>query len=121
MNTTDWLSLSNIFLTIIISLCALFVAYAALVHTAKPNLKVKMLSPETYRSGEMVNFIFEFENIGHWYAIPPVINLVVFCNFEPTFELVELRYGSAQEISSTNVRTGKCGMNLDRKSTRLNS
>jgi hypothetical protein len=55
---------------------------------------------------EIVLFVFEFTNVGYWYAKPVAINVAVFCNFAPEFDLVELRYGSSQSYTDTDAKVG---------------
>ena len=46
-------------------------------------------------------FVFELDNPGYWYGRPMAVNVVVYCNFAPQFELREILYGSTQETTST--------------------
>lgn len=106
----DWLSVTTLAFTIVTGICALFIAYEALVHAAKPNVKVEMLGPSRYACDQRARLIFRFQNVGHWYAKPTAINLVAFFNFPPEFRLHGLHFGAAQEQSSTNVRPGVGGV-----------
>ena len=65
-----------------------------------------MLNPPAQDCSATTRFVFKFTNVGHWFAKPAAINVVVFCNFSPEFELVELRYGATQQFSNTEVRVG---------------
>jgi len=105
-NQIDPLALANLIITSIIAFCALYLAYAALKHAATPNVRVGMSTPKTLRCNETILFVFEFTNIGYWYAKPPAINIMVFCNFAPEFKLVELRYGSSQAYTDTDAKIG---------------
>jgi|ERR1700693_52912 len=106
MTQGDTISLANLALSAVTSLCALFLAYAALKHSAKPNVCVRVLTPTLLYCNEAVLFRFEFTNRGYWYAKPTATDVVVFCNFALEFELIELRYGSVQSYSDTDVRLG---------------
>lgn len=105
---TDPIALANLISTIVIAFCALYLAYAALKHSAVPKVGVKLSNPSNLavRCNEKVLFVFEFTNIGHWHAKPTAINVVVFLNFDPEFKLIELRYGSTQEKLTTQVKSG---------------
>ncbi|MBN1920418.1 MAG: hypothetical protein JW892_04185 [Anaerolineae bacterium] len=105
-NQIDPLALANLIITSIIAICALYLAYAALKHAATPNVRVSMSTPKTLQCNETILFVFEFTNIGYWYAKPPAINMIVFCNFAPEFKLVELRYGSSQAYADTDAKIG---------------
>jgi|HubBroStandDraft_5_1064220.scaffolds.fasta_scaffold329822_2 hypothetical protein len=111
-NQSDLLALGNLVFTIITTFCALYLSYAALKHSAKPNVEVRMLKPSILACGEIGHFVFEFSNVGHWYARPTAIDVVVFCNFAHEFKLMELRYGSVQEYSDSEVRVGVGKMNF---------
>ena len=106
MSQVDPLALVNVILTSITAVCALYLSYAALKHSAKPNVRVKMLNPSDHRCVETVLFIFELTNIGYWYARPSAINTTVFCNFAPEFKLIELRYGSNQSYVDADAKVG---------------
>jgi uncharacterized protein YxeA len=106
----DWISIISLVFTIVTGVCALFIAYKALVHGARPNVKVEMLSPSRYPCGQKVCFVFVFQNIGYWYAKTTAINVIAFFNFPPEFQLHEVRFGAAQEQSSTKVRLGAGGV-----------
>jgi hypothetical protein len=102
----DLVALGNLILSLITSLCALYIAYAALTHSTRPNVKVVMLNANSQNCSTTSQFVFQFTNVGHWYAKPSAINVVAFCNFPPEFELLELRYGATQQISNKEVRVG---------------
>jgi hypothetical protein len=59
-------------------------------------------------------FNFKFYNAGYRYVIRPVINLIAHINFDPAFELRELRFGSVQENVNVRVMVGKGGMKFFR-------
>lgn len=103
---TDLVALGNLIFSLITTICALYLAYAALKHSARPNVKVAMLNANSQDCATVARFVFQFTNVGHWYAKPTAINVVAFFNFSPEFELIELRYGAAQEFKSTEVRVG---------------
>jgi hypothetical protein len=105
-NQVDPLALTNLILSGITTVCALYLAYVALKHSAKPNVRVRMLNSKILQCNETVMFVFEFTNVGYWYAKPVAINVLVFCNFAPEFELIELRYGSSQSYADTDAKVG---------------
>src|SRR5689334_14226942 len=96
----------NLVFSLVTTVCALYLSYAALVHSARPRVKVSLKNNAPCNCGSQIKFIFEFVNIGHWYASPTAIDLVVFFNFVPAFELKELRYGSAQLFIDAEVKQG---------------
>lgn len=112
MTTGDKIALISLIFTVITTVCVLFLAYAALAQTARPNIAVKLRSParNQCRTGETHVFVFDIVNLGHWYGSPIAVDVTVFFNFSPEFELRELRYGSAQEQVNAKVKTGKGGM-----------
>lgn len=107
----DPIAIANLAFSMITSVCALYLSFAALQHSARPNIDVKMLSPKKNLSCDSEDIIiFNFFNRGHWYAHPTAVDVVVFFNFNPKFELIECRHGSTQSYSNTNVKTGVGGM-----------
>jgi len=54
-----------------------------------------------------INYLLE--NIGHWYGKPAAKNVLLYANFESTFEPAEIRFGSTLENLNTTVRSGKKG------------
>lgn len=105
-NQLETLTIINTFISSLTAICALYIAYVALRHTAKPNIKINMLNRKTFLRNEEVIFIFECINIGYWYAKPVAIDVTVFCNFEPEFKLKELGYGSSQTFRDTDTKIG---------------
>ena len=112
MLNSDTIALANLVISTITALCAIYIAFLALKHTAKPRIALTLLNStdELLNCGSETDFIFEVYNVGYWYVAAPAINITVYCNFDPAFVPLELKYGSVQEISSTHVRTGKGGL-----------
>lgn len=108
----DPIAIANLVISTVTALCAIYIAFLALRHTAKPRIDVSLLNHMDEPLGCNTEIIFDFEvrNIGYWYASAPAINITVYCNFDPAFNLSELRYGSTQETINTHVRTGKRGL-----------
>jgi hypothetical protein len=89
---------------------AIFISFLALQHSARPRIDVRMDGAVMVLTETECRFTFSVINIGHWYASPAALDVTVYCNFEPTFCLKELRYGSAQELTNDHVRVGKRGL-----------
>lgn len=107
MLVSNYISAASLAMSSITATCAIYLSFVALRHTAKPNVGVKLGSDSVIRREQRTILIFELFNAGYWYAHPVVINLTLFFNFDPEFELLESRYGSAQ----TYVRSDpKCGV-----------
>lgn len=109
MSVSDWIAVASLILTIVSTVCVMFLSYAALRHTARPNVQVRRWSNERPRCDEVDTHIFEIVNVGHWYGSPMAVDVVVFCDFPPVFQLEELLYGSVQEHRNTDVKRGKGG------------
>lgn len=103
----DWIAAATLIFTMITTVCALYLSFVALRHSARPNIAVRMVSPSSLCCAEESQLVFEFGNVGHWYAKPMAINVVAFCNFDPQFELLEIAYGSVQAYKDTWVGVGK--------------
>jgi hypothetical protein len=113
LNTSaDLIALANLIASTITALCAIYIAFLALRHTAKPRIRVVLLNSEdeVLPCGKEVTFVYEVYNVGYWYGAAPAIDVTVYCNFDPAFQPIELRYGSVQEMSNTHVRIGKGGL-----------
>ena len=110
MSTGDKIALISLVFTVITTVCVLFLAYAALAQTARPNITVRLLSSHRLECGAESSYVFELLNVGHWYASPMAVDLTVYCNFPSEFELKELRYGSVQEHLTNEVKAGVGGM-----------
>jgi len=104
------LDILNFCIAVITAICATYLAYMALKHSAKPRALVIFEEPYTLEKNTNALIKFQFKNIGHWYAKPMVVNMTVFINFEESFEPIEIRFGSIQEIVDKNVRIGKGNM-----------
>lgn len=89
------------------------IAFLTLKFTAKPKLKISLEDHEKiqgqywFLSDTTVSQIFCLKNVGHLYAKPAIINLKLYINYESTFELIGVKYGSILELESSEVRRGK--------------
>jgi len=101
------LDILNACVAVITAICATYLAFFALKHSAKPRAIVTFVEPFQLEKKETALLKFQFKNIGHWYAKPMVVNMTVFINFDESFDPIEIRFGSIQEIVDKNVRTGK--------------
>jgi hypothetical protein len=104
------LDILNACVAFITAICATYLAYMALKHSAKPRAIVIFEEPFALNCNETGLLKFKFKNIGHWYAQPMIVNMTVFINFDEYFEPIEIRFGSIQEIIESNVRIGKGNM-----------
>lgn len=100
----------NLLLQVIIAVCALFVSYATLNHTAKPKIAVKMLTNTYVLCKKKELFKFSIFNVGHWYSKPPAIDVTIYCNFNPAFRPVRMLYGSVLSNVDETVKRGKQGL-----------
>jgi hypothetical protein len=104
------LEVANFVVSSITAVCALYISYVSLAHSAKPRGIVRMSGPVQVRAGEDVRFEFIFSNVGHWFAQPPIVELSAWINFDPAFRPAKLQFGSALELETTSVRIGKGGL-----------
>jgi hypothetical protein len=112
VTTGDTLALISLVFTIVTTIGVLYLAYAALRQTARPNLAVSMSRPDSgqCQTASCRWFVFEFVNRGHWYGKPMAVDVTAYCNFPAGFTLHEIRYGSVQEYSDSKVRKSSHGM-----------
>jgi hypothetical protein len=106
MSTSDKIALISLVVSSVTAMCAIFLSYEALVHSARPRLSLKMLTSSSLHCGVESTHIFAVENAGHWYASPMAVDVMVYCNFDPAFQLQRMRYGSIQEHVNTKVKSG---------------
>jgi hypothetical protein len=109
MNVSEKIALASLVFTIVTTICVVYLAYAALAQTVRPNLTVSLLSRRHLQADEVSMHVFEVINIGRWYGSPMAVDVTVYCDFPPEFQLRELRYGSTQEHVNVEVKTGKRG------------
>lgn len=109
MTTSDYIAIASLVSSIVTAICASYLSFLALKHTAKPNIDVELVSRKIMPCGERVVLVFEFSNIGHWYGRPIAINTTAFFNFDPECKLLESRYGSTQLYVRSNPKRGVGG------------
>lgn len=109
MSIDTYIALGGLILNFLTAFAAVYIAFLALVHTAKPRIDVVLLEDTIQPCNRLIKLQFELRNVGYWYALPPAIDITVYCNFDPAFDLVGLGYGSQQEILAAEVRIGKGG------------
>jgi len=97
--------------TIITTVSTLYLSYIALVHTAKPRIVINLKNDRSILCGDEINFKFCVQNIGHWYAKPMAINLIVYCNFSKELELKKMFFGSIQQQVDDIIKKGVGDMN----------
>lgn len=107
----DLIDYLNLGFTFITTLCALYLAYVALQHSAKPRIKIRLLNRSELLCGNEIIFKFKISNIGYWYAKPIAVNLVVYCNFDKQFDLRKMFYGSVQQLKDDFIKKGVGNMN----------
>lgn len=88
------------------------IAYQTLKHTAKPKLKIKLKKKKIRRAYWLISdadteLEFELKNIGHFYAKPAIVNMVLYVNISPEFKAYLLEYGSVLQNTSKEVLRGK--------------
>lgn len=90
----------------------IYLAIIAAKFAAKPKLKIRFKNGKnevTFRADEKATLTLYLVNQGHFIAKPAALNVSVYVNFTPIFEPIEIRFGSALEKSSREVKTGKGG------------
>jgi hypothetical protein len=103
------LQLADFVVSSITAVCALYISFVSMRQSAKPLGAVRLVKKPGFSAGSDLELHFNFTNRGRWYAKPPIVNLEVFVNFDPAFQLSRIRYGSILELENREVRTGKGG------------
>lgn len=109
MSIGDKIALISLIFTVITTACVIFLSFTALVQTARPKIKVRLLPPARgqWLIATDERFVFRVVNAGHWYGSPIAVDVTVYCNFPESFSLREMRFGSTQQLSDTRVKIGK--------------
>jgi hypothetical protein len=110
MTLSDKIAVASLCFTVVTTLCVIVLAYLALAQTVRPSITATLVSSINLRCGQESLISFALVNDGHWYGSPMAVDVTVFCNFPPAFELREIRYGSVQEYRNSDVRIGVGGM-----------
>jgi len=109
MSLDTYIAIAGLALNALVACVTIYIAYLALVHTAKPRIEILLREPTNQPKDRLIVLHYDIKNIGHWYALPPAIDVVVYLNFDPLFDLIGIGYGSQQEIQAAEVRIGKGG------------
>ena len=83
MNIDRYIALAGLLINIVTAFAAIYIAFLALAHTAKPRISAALLDDANLCCDHLVKLRFELRNIGYWYALPPAIDITVFCDFDP--------------------------------------
>lgn len=98
---------------ILTTIFIIYLTITAVKFAAKPKLKVRFADGKTEtelpRNARQTIRLY-VENVGHWYTAKPAARkTLVYANFDPAFEPIEIRYGSRLERSNREVKIGKDG------------
>ncbi len=91
--------------SLIISIVALVVSYVALIYTARPRVKVALINEKIFNPGQVATLRFRVTMQSRLRRAAS--DLRIFVNFEPAVEPLVANFGSALELTDSNVRTGK--------------
>lgn len=98
----------SLLFSVITTIFIIYLTVLTLKISAKPKLKIVLKDNDRkFYPSEEVKLNYHLKNVGHWYGKPAAKNVVLYINFEPSFELLEIRYGSNLEKVDTNVFRGK--------------
>lgn len=109
MSVDTHIAIASLAFNVVAAAATIYIAYLALVHTAKPRITVSLHEEVRQPCSKLLALHYDLRNRGHWYALPPAIDVVVFCDFDPRFDLIGIGYGSQQETLAAEVRIGKAG------------
>lgn len=101
------LAVAGLILNALVACATIYLAFVALVHTAKPRIDITLRTVGPARAGHLVEIMLEVANVGHWYATPPAIGIAVFTNVAQEFDLLGIAYGSVQQKLEAAAPLGK--------------
>ena len=93
------------FVSVILSVLAVAISYMALIYTAKPRVVVELVYNHLLHAGQEHDLRFRVKMRSR--IKKAAADLRIYINFVPSIEPINARYGSALELETTNVRTGK--------------
>jgi hypothetical protein len=91
--------------SVVLSLMAVAISYMALVYTAKPRVVVELVDNQPLHAGQEHDLQFRVKMGSR--IKKAAADLRIYVNFVPQVEPINARYGSALELETTHVRTGK--------------
>jgi len=110
LNQNSLIEILSLTFTFITTVFVVYITLLALKHTAKPKMKIVYNKLKgNYSTNTEYLISFSLYNLGNWYGKPGIKHLECFVNFLPPTELVEIRYGSIQELKNMEVKIGKGG------------
>ncbi|MFD3489235.1 hypothetical protein ACFWWB_01525 [Streptomyces sp. NPDC058690] len=89
------------------SLVSLIVAYLALVYTARPKARIRLLSGDSFPAGQAATLTFRVTVRSRLKRT--AADMRIYVNFPGEVDVRLIRFGSALERVDTNARQGKGG------------
>ncbi len=112
---TDWnlsIGIASLVFSVVTTTFIGYLSFLMLRFSAKPRLRIYLVGNKegiAFLPGRPVTLKVHLENVGYWYGKPIARNTRAFWNFDPSFELRQIRFGSDLAKSESNVRKGKAG------------
>jgi len=107
------IAVADFIFTALTSISIIMLTYLMLKFQAKPKVNIRFKNGRRrikLHADEKATLRFHAVNVGHWYsAKPAATNVMLWVNFEPSFEPIEIRYGSVLERKSRGLHLGKRG------------
>ncbi|TJY34824.1 hypothetical protein [Pontimicrobium aquaticum] len=100
------LEILTLIFTIVTTICALYISYVALKHSARPKIVIDLLNDDNLICNQVTLLRFKVLNKGQWYSKPMAVGLNIYCNFDKYFELKKMYYGSVQQLKDKKAKKG---------------
>ncbi len=97
----------SLLVSLVTAVASGYLAYKALVFTAKPRLAVQAYPKDDWHVSSTVSLVLRLRNKGHWYARPAATGLRATVNLDEPCEPLLLRFGSDLEQQERKVLRGK--------------
>ena len=113
MSIDQKIALASLAITVLSFFVLGVIAYLTLKFTAKPKIKVSLIDLEKIQgtywllSDKNYRIQFQLSNVARFYAKHATSITKVYLNFDSSFEIVRIFYGSNLEIESQDVLQGK--------------
>lgn len=108
-----FVGLISLCVALVTSLLVGYMTFVMMQFSAKPKLSVHLIEPtDEYfyaERGSKITFRALLQNVGHWYVKPKATNTNVYWNFDPSFELICMRFGANLDFLKSESRPGKGG------------
>jgi hypothetical protein len=105
------ISILSLLFSVVTAVFMAIMTVLGLRFAAKPRIRIGMKLSTGKKlemtAGEEATISFHMKNVGRFYAKPAANGVRLYLNFDPSFEVLRARYGSALQLTESEVHRGK--------------